>query len=113
MNILDWEYYNSHFPKLNQDDFKKVVYHATVLTFRHVTKEFDNLNDSELVIIKDCICNVINTLSTQTDGNIASVSNDGYSVSYVQKTKEQLNDDLEEIFDTWLGVLNKNGFICF
>lgn len=114
MNILDWEYYNSHFPKLTEEEFKKVLYQSSVLVYRKLALEIEQLTEDELTMVKDCICNVINyTYDVKESQNVSSVSNDGYSVSYVQKTKEQLNDDLEEIFDTWLGVLNKNGFICF
>lgn len=114
MNILDWEYYNSHFPKLNKNDFNKMVYMCTVLTTDRLIKDVDTLNESELTRVKDCICNVINyKCELETQGNKSSVSNDGLSVSYIQKTNKQVEEELEHIFNTWLGALKKSGWICF
>lgn len=114
MDVLDWEYYNSHFPKLTEEDFKKTVYSSSVLVYRQLVKEIDQLSENELTMVKDCICNVINyTYSVQENQNLSSVSNDGYSVSYAQKSHEETKKGLNEIYDTWLGKLRKRGFICF
>lgn len=114
MNILDWEYYNSHFPKLNKNEFNKIVYACTVLTIDRLIKDVDALNESELTKVKDCICNVINYKhELEEKGNKSSISNDGLSVSYVQKTNLQIEEELEQIFNTWLGVLKKSGWIYF
>lgn len=114
MDILDWEYYNSHFPKLTEEDFNKSVYSSSVLVYRQLVKEIEQLTENELTMVKDCICNVINyTYSTQEKQNISSVSNDGYSVSYVQKSRDETKNELNDIYDMWLGHLRKRGFICF
>lgn len=112
MDVLDWEYYNSHFPKLTEEDFNKSVYSSSVLVYRQLVKEIEELTENELTAVKDCICNVINyTFSAQE--NISSVSNDGYSVSYVQKSRDETKKELNDIYDMWLGKLRRRGFICF
>lgn len=114
MDVLDWEYYNSHFPKLTEEDFNKSVYSSSVLVYRQLVKEINQLTENELTMVKDCICNVINyTQSIQEKQNISSVSNDGYSVSYTQKSRDETKNELNDIYDMWLGNLRKRGFICF
>lgn len=114
MNILDWEYYNSHFPKISEDEFNKLNYSCSVLTECKLIKPISELTENELIKVKDCICNVINyNYSVSESQNISSVSNDSYSVSYVQKTQEQSKNEIDNIFDTWLGYLKKSGYICF
>lgn len=90
-----------------------MVYMCTVLTTDRLIKDVDTLNESELTRVKDCICNVINyKCELETQGNKSSVSNDGLSVSYIQKTNKQVEEELEWIFNTWLGALKKvAGFV--
>lgn len=114
MNILDWEYYNSHFPKLTEEEFHKVLYQSSVLVYRKLALEIEQLTEDELTMVKDCICNVINyTYDVKESQNVSSVSNDGYSVSYVQKSSDEAKQELDNIYDTWLGYLQKSAFICF
>lgn len=114
MNILDWEYYNSHFPKISEDEFNKLNYSCSVLVFNKLIKDIEQLTEDEKTKVKDCICNVINyTYDVKESQNVSSVSNDGYSVSYRQKTNDEAKQELDNIFDTWLGYLKKSGYICF
>ena len=114
MNILDWEYYNSHFPKVSEEDFNKLNYSCSVLVYRKLALEIEELSEDELIMVKDCICNVINyTYSNLQSENISSISNDGYSVSYAQKNESEKKQGLKDIIHEWLGYLHVGEFICF
>ncbi len=106
MNVLDWEYYNSHFPKINEEEFNKNVYSAERYVLKKLKKSFNEYSTEQQINIKDCICNVINYLaSTSKYEGISSVSNDGYSVSYSQKTEMNTQKGLKSILNEWLGGL--------
>lgn len=104
MMKVTWEYYNSHFPKLSEEDFDKTIYRATKeVTKRLPKKEYDGEN---LIDINDCICEVVNELHSQSKSNgLSSVSNDGYSESYVSRTTEESKEKLNSIIDSWVGYL--------
>lgn len=106
MGVLDWEYYNSHFPKLSEDEFKSYSYGAERKVLKLLPKTFEEYTQSEQTDIKDCICNVLNyqSISNKATG-LASISNDGYSESYVNKEQTQLNDDIYSIINEWIGNL--------
>ena len=106
MGVLDWEYYNSHFPKISEDEFNKYSYGAERKVMKKLNKPFEEYSENEQTDIKDCICNVLNYQSVinKTNG-ISSVSNDGYSESYVQKEESQAEDDLNSIINEWIGHL--------
>lgn len=100
-NLIDWEYYNSHFPKLNEDRFNALSYQAERLVMKRLNKT--ELGDYENDV-KDCICVVINELDTQSKSNgVTSISNDGYSESYANSTKEENKQSIEDIIYQWLG----------
>ena len=99
--IVDWEYYNSLFDKIAKDDFER----AELKAEKEVCKVIGPIRWANITTdtfgyeqLKDCICNVINKmaenefLSKRT--GISSVSNDGYSESYVQKTEEQFANEM-------------------
>lgn len=114
MYILDWEYYSSHFPKLNEDEFKSLNYYATMLVLKQINKSYAEMTEDEQTAVKDCICNVLNLLiDYEKSSAVASVSNDGYSVSYRESKEENKQTSLNQIYDTWLGGLRIARFICF
>lgn len=99
--IINWEYYNSHFPKLSEDRFKALAYQAERLVLKRLnTTEFGEFEND----VKDCICNVINELDIQREYNgVTSISNDGYSKSFATSTKEGYAQSIEDIIYQWLG----------
>lgn len=113
MYILDWEYYSSHFPKLNEDEFKSLNYYATMLVLKQVNKSYAEMTEYEQTAVKDCICNVLNALIKYEKSNISSISNDGYSESYREAKEESKQIELNRIYNEWLGVLRIERFICF
>ncbi len=115
-NLVDWEYYNSHFPNLSEEDFKKIVYKAERVVLKRVSKNMDNLSEEEKTSVRDCICDIINNVfGTNNAKGLASVSNDGYSESYVNMTEEQQEHRIESIIKMWLNDLGilKGHFIAF
>lgn len=103
-NLLDWEYYNSHFPKLSEDEFNKVSYKAERIVLKRISKSVDDLSSDEQMDVKDCICDIINGIyGTNYSKGLASVSNDGYAESYATVTEEENEQKIENIINTWLG----------
>lgn len=106
MNVIDWEYYNSHFPKISEEEFNKNVYSAERFVLKKLSKTFNEYNASQQTDIKDCICNIINYQATSKKyEGISSVSNDGYSVSYSQNEESNNQSALNSILNEWIGSL--------
>ena len=100
--IVDWEYYNSLFDKIAEDDFERAELRAekevcnVIGPIRWATITTDTFGYEQL---KDCICSVVNKMaeneSLSERKGINSVSNDGYSESYSQISEEQLADEMQ------------------
>lgn len=100
-NLLDWEYYNSHFPKVSENTFKALVYRAERTVLKQLNT--DSFGDYE-TDVKDCICCVLNELDTQEQSNgVTSISNDGYSKSFATSSKEEQKESIDDIIYQWLG----------
>lgn len=106
MSYIDWEYYNSHFPKVSEEEFKSLLPQAEmkVDVFTHLRSK--EAVGYKLEQVKAAVANIINELSEQksikTRKGINSVSNDGYSESYTAITEEQIEQDLRSICFQWL-----------
>lgn len=101
-NILDWEYYNSHFPKFDENQFNQYSYKAEAMVLKYVN--VDSINEQNESTLKDCICDVLNNVIFQDsiDG-VSSISNGGYSKSFVNTTHSDKRNALEDIIAFWLG----------
>lgn len=99
--IVNWEYYNSLFDKVKQEDFEKAELKAqkevrkVIGSIRWATITTETFGYEQL---KDCICEVIDKMVADKSLNqrkgINSISNDGYSESYSQVSEEQLADEM-------------------
>ena len=105
-HYIDWEYYSSHFPKLTEEEFDAALAGAEakleVLThFRAQTATGYKLEQ-----VKAAVANLINAMADQNSvgagSGVASVSNDGYSESYSNVTKEQADAELRSVCFQWL-----------
>lgn len=105
--VVDWEYYNSHFSKISEEQFNEHVYQSQRLVLKRLPKDFAEYTESEQIDIKDCICNVLNykSVAEASANGVSSISNDGYSESYVQQSKSDVNDNVNSIIYEWLGRL--------
>lgn len=107
--IVDWEYYNSLYDNVTEEDFDRLEARAESevcmligpIRWANITE--DTFGYQQL---KDCICHVINKLIENNKHGIgkgiASVSNDGYSKSFVVQTEEQARAELHGCIKAWL-----------
>lgn len=109
MTYVDGEYYGSLYGNI-PDDFDMLSVRAchkldSVTAFR--SERFEMQYDEETATdferrkhrqIKDTVCELINMFDAEkkrgAESGIASVSNDGYSVSYVTNSREQSEKEL-------------------
>lgn len=108
-HIVTWEYYNSLYNKVQEADFermeclaeKEVMLLIGPIRWAAITESCFGYDQ-----LMDCICKVMDQLTdTEVSGKgkgISSVSNDGYSESYVIQTEEQLRVDLRRSIRAWL-----------
>lgn len=108
-SIVTWEYYNSLYNKATQDDFVRLAtlaekYVRVVIGHR----KWSTINESAFYYaqLKDCVCKVIDRLVDLGQGGVgkglASVSNDGYSETYVVRTYAEAEDDIRACIVRWL-----------
>ena len=109
MSHVNWEYYSSLHNTVKKDDFerleaiaeKEVCNVIGPIRWANITEETFGHNQ-----LKDCICNVIDKMAVDSKSakgkGVSSVSNDGYSESYVVQTEEQLRSELQSSIRSWL-----------
>lgn len=107
--IVTWEYYSSLHSSVSKDGFDKAEAAAerevcqVIGPIRWATITTDTFGYTQL---KDCICNVIDKMEDNKKSGkgkgVSSVSNDGYSESYVIQTEEQLRYELQSSIRAWL-----------
>lgn len=107
--IVSWEYYNSLYSKVTETDFEK----AETLAEKEVKRvigipRWSALDSTEFYYeqLQDCICNTIDKMADMQNvasgKGISSVSNDGYSESYVLQTQTQAIAELQSCIKAWL-----------
>lgn len=107
--IVNWEYYSSLYNIVNEESFDK----AELLAEKEVGSVIGPIRWATITEstfgyaqLKDCICNVMDKMATDSNSGkgkgISSVSNDGYSESYVVQTEEQLRSELQSSIRAWL-----------
>ena len=110
--LVSWEYYSSLYSTVSQSDFAKAEALAEKEVIRVVGLiHWDELNlddlDSEIYgdQLKDCICKVMNFMAEAPKAQgkgVASVSNDGYSESYVLQKQSDALEELGKNIRSWL-----------
>ena len=110
--LVSWEYYSSLYSVITEDQFET----AEALAEKEVIKVVGFIHWSERNLqhledeiygdqLMDCICKVINyrAEAPKAQGRgVASVSNDGYSESYVLQTQSQADEELGKNIRAWL-----------
>lgn len=110
--LVSWEYYSSLYSTVSEADFPKAEALAEKEVIRIVglihwgELNLDDL-DSELYgdQLKDCICKVVNFMAEAPKAQgkgVASVSNDGYSESYVLQKQSDALEELGKNIRSWL-----------
>lgn len=107
--IVTWEYYSSLYNTVTEDGFKKAEaraereVRAVIGPIRWAAITENTFGYEQL---KDCICNVMDKMAADDKSGkgkgVSSVSNDGYSESYVVQTEEQLRGELQNSIKAWL-----------
>lgn len=107
--IVTWEYYSSLYDEITEDAFDKVEKLAErevasvigPIRWAYITEETFGYER-----LKDCICKVMHKITADNRSGkgkgISSVSNDGYSESYVVQTEDQLRSELQSAIRAWL-----------
>lgn len=108
-HIVTWEYYNSLYNKVQEADFERMEslaekeVMALIGPIRWATITESCFGYDQLV---DCICKVMDQMTDNEESGkgkgVSSVSNDGYSESYVIQTEEQLRAELRKTIRAWL-----------
>ena len=109
MSHVNWEYYSSLFEKVSENEFEK----AEKLAEKEVQSVIGPIRWAVITEstfgyeqLKDCICKTINKMAEDAESGkgkgVSSVSNDGYSESYVVQTEEQLRNELHSSIRAWL-----------
>ena len=110
--LVSWEYYSSLYSKVSEADFPK----AEALAEKEVIRIVGLIHWGELNLnhldeeiygdqLKDCICKVIDFMAEAPKAQgkgIASVSNDGYSESYVLQKQSDALEELGKNIRSWL-----------
>lgn len=107
--IVNWEYYSSLHDVVTEDKFEN----AEKLAEKEVCMVIGSIRWANIteqtfgyVQLQDCICNVIDKMAIDKKSGkgkgVSSVSNDGYSESYVVQTEEQLRSELQSSIRAWL-----------
>lgn len=106
MTYIDWEWYNSHFPKLTEDKFKEKLPQAEMIVEMQTRYRSKTAEGYKMEAVKACVANVLNTLADQeaagAGSGVKSVSNDGYSESYENTTREQADNEIYAVCRLWL-----------
>lgn len=109
MSHVNWEYYSSLFEKVSEEEFPK----AERLAEKEVQQVIGPIRWADITEntfgyeqLQDCICKTIDKMADDAESGkgkgISSVSNDGYSESYVVQTEEQLRSELHSSIRAWL-----------
>lgn len=112
MALLTWEYYSSLYDVIkDKEAFEK----AEKLAEKEVARVIGPIHWAEIPEdisdefyadqLRDCMCNVINyqkQTGSKAGKGVASVSNDGYSESYVLPTQSAATEELDKNIRYWL-----------
>lgn len=111
MAYADYQYYTDEYygTKLTESEFVKYAKRASA-EMDHVTfGRLEKLSDGEITdAIKDCMCDVAEHLKyfeTSSGAEVASESNDGYSVTYRDISDvDQQKHEIDAVIRTYLAV---------
>ena len=103
--IIDWEYYNSHFPKIiPQNDFEAVETQAEI-EYNKVVKPYMNISTERQQNTIFQLCNFIYSNQRVLSGTaVTSVNNNGYSECYALQTPAQARDAIKELIYEGIGT---------
>ena len=96
--IIDWEYYSSHFPNIIPKKQFDAVEAQAEIEYNKVVKPYMEISEECKQNTIFQLCNFLYTNQSAITGkSVTSVSNNGYSESYAVATKEQVSDSMREL----------------
>lgn len=107
--FVNWEYYSSLFDRVKENDFDRAERLAEnevsivvgIIHYSHIDEDDPGFEQLQL-----CICKTMDKMAEQAESaagkGIGSISNDGYSESYVVQTQEQATAELRKCIRQWL-----------
>lgn len=106
MAYIDWEWYNSHFPRLTRQKFEQRLPAAEMKVDILTHNRARDAAGYKMEQVKACVANLMNRQAQLEEAgagsNVKSVSNDGYSETYEQVTPEQAEETLRRECFVWL-----------
>lgn len=110
MSHVNWEYYSSLYSKISDEkEFTKselLAEKEVCAVIGPIRWAFITSDTFGYEQLKDCICKTIDKMAEDAESGkgkgVSSVSNDGYSESYVVQTEEQLRNELHSSIRAWL-----------
>ena len=97
---VDWTYYNNNFPLVPEETFDALIGKAERVVLDYIPQPRLAVLEPgwKMEKLKACICFVVNKLYENSinhaEDGIKSVSNDGYSESYDNKSQQQITEEL-------------------
>lgn len=103
--VIDWQYYSSHFPQIVPESQFEAVEAQAEIEYNKVVKPYMEISDDKKQNAVFEICNFLWSNRTVMSGKaVASVSNNGYSESYAIKSKEEAKAALTELIYDCIGT---------
>lgn len=108
-NIVDWEYYDSLYSKIDSTEFVKyeaLAENEVKLVIGKLRWDTITADTYGYDVLKDCICKVMDKLYedglTAKGKGITSVSNDGYTETYATTTPGEYFKEMSTSIRAWL-----------
>ncbi len=115
MKYIDWDYYNANFPKLTREEFDRLLPQAEMRIEVLTHLRCQGAAGYKLDRVKAAVANLINALADQeaagAGSGVTSVSNDGYSESYINTTREAADSELRGVCFQWLSGTGLMGVV--
>ena len=103
--IIDWEYYISHFPNVIPEERFAAVENQAEVEYRKVVHSYMEVDSEKEQNAVFQLCNFLYANQAIMLGKaVTSVSNNGYSESYAIQTKEQADDAMRELIYDCIGI---------
>jgi hypothetical protein len=96
--IIDWEYYSSHFPQVVPEAQFAAVEQQAEAEFNRVVKPYMEVPEGRQKETVFQLCNFLYTNRAGLSGkSVKSVSNNGYSESYAVSGRDELAGSIREL----------------
>lgn len=103
--IIDWEYYSSHFPQVIPEAQFAAVERQAEVEYNRVVKPYMEIPVERQQDAVFQLCNFLYTNKASLSGkSVKSVSNNGYSESYALSGRDELAASIRELIYDCLDI---------